>query len=189
MKNKNYEYEAIFIGRGGQGVVTAAQLLGEILFLEGFKNSVVIPTFGPERRGAPVETAIRFSYNTIYKLSQPDKADYLFFLDESLFSHDLIANRIKENACIIINSKENSVSLNDVSVYKFPITKTSLANKLIVQGFPVVNTPMLGAIAKITRLITLDNINKILNNKFNEKAANKNMETVQTVYDNIKIKE
>lgn len=185
MINKDYEYDIIFIGRGGQGVVTAAQLLGEIVFLEGYNDAIVVPTFGPERRGAPVEATLRFSCNKIYKLSQPEQADFIFVLDESLFFQDKILKRTKDKCTVIVNSKEKFISKSDISIYKYPITKISLEKKLIVQGLPVVNTLMLGAIAKVTKLITLENINKVIHENFNEKVALKNIDTIKEVYDGI----
>jgi 2-oxoacid:acceptor oxidoreductase gamma subunit (pyruvate/2-ketoisovalerate family) len=183
MKQKDYEYEVIFIGRGGQGVVTAAQLLGETLFLEGYNDAVVIPTFGPERRGAPVKVALRFSYAKIYKFSQPDNADYLFFLDESLFDLDTVSSFLKKDTCIIVNSKTTEILSAPHLIYKFPVTKVSLNNKLIVQGAPVVNTPMLGVIAKLTGIISLANIEKVIYNNFKESVAEKNMETIKKIFD------
>ena len=72
--------ELVFFGRGGQGAVTAAQVLATAAFREG-KYSQAFPSFGPERRGAPVTAYARIDETPIVDRSQVDRADYLMVLD------------------------------------------------------------------------------------------------------------
>ena len=78
-------YEVIWHGRGGQGVVIAAQILAESAYVQGFKGVTSAPTFGPERRGAPLTASTRISDAPIRTFSQIEKADIAVVLDPSLF--------------------------------------------------------------------------------------------------------
>ena len=74
--------EVIWFGRGGQGAVVAAQILAESAYLEGFRGVTSAPTFGPERRGAPVTASTRISEDPIRMFSQVEMADIAIVLDE-----------------------------------------------------------------------------------------------------------
>src|SRR5512137_2078976 len=97
-------YEIIWHGRGGQGVVIAAQILAESAYLQGFKGVTSAPTFGPERRGAPLTASTRISADPVRMVSQIDRADISVVLDPSLFSVVNIMGTLKEGALIIVNT-------------------------------------------------------------------------------------
>src|SRR5512133_3523569 len=81
----NTMFEVIWHGRGGQGVVIAAQILAESAYLQGFNGVTSAPTCGPERRGAPLTASTRISDTPIRTFSQIEKADIAVVLDPSLF--------------------------------------------------------------------------------------------------------
>ncbi len=96
--------EVIWHGRGGQGVVIAAQILAESAYLQGFKGVTSAPTFGPERRGAPLTASTRISDTAIRTFSQIEKADIAVVLDPSLFGVVDIVGSLKPKGLLIINT-------------------------------------------------------------------------------------
>src|SRR5512137_1614765 len=105
-------YEVIWHGRGGQGVVIAAQILAEAAYLQGFKGVTSAPTFGPERRGAPLTASTRISSDPIRMVSQVEHADIAVVLDPSLISVVNILGTVKEGGLIVINSPLKPDELN-----------------------------------------------------------------------------
>ena len=79
-------YEFLWHGRGGQGAFTAARLLGTAFALnKDGNNALAFPSFGPERRGAPIRAFTKLSDKKIGDRSELKKADYVIYLDDTLF--------------------------------------------------------------------------------------------------------
>ncbi|MBI2822034.1 MAG: 2-oxoacid:acceptor oxidoreductase family protein, partial [Acidobacteria bacterium] len=96
--------EVIWFGRGGQGAMVAAQILAESAYLEGFKGVTSAPTFGPERRGAPVTASTRISEEPIRMFSQVEMADIAVVLDDTLLTVVDVVGRVRKGGAIIINT-------------------------------------------------------------------------------------
>lgn len=170
-------YEVIWHGRGGQGVVVAAQILAEAAYIQGFKGVTSAPTFGPERRGAPLTASTRISSDTVRMVSQIEHADISVVLDMSLLHVVNILGTLKEGGLIILNTPMNPDDLRfDVKVRIATVDAGGIAtrNRLMREGKPIVNTPMLGAFAKATNLVSLDAMEKGLKGKISSSvfAAN-----------------
>ena len=82
-------------GRGGQGAITAAKIVAGVAFASGFPGVAMIPTFGTERRGAPVFTSLKLSKEEVYDLSPIEQPDIVVVLDERLFDEAGAASGIK----------------------------------------------------------------------------------------------
>lgn len=179
-------HEVIWHGRGGQGVVVAAQALAEAAYLGGFRGVTSAPTFGPERRGAPLTASTRISETPIRIFSQIDKADTIVVIDETIFSVVDILSQAKDGGLIIINTHfgaEKFCTDGRFRVVTVDAVGIAVKNYLLKDGFPVLNTPMLGAFAKITGLVSLDNIEKALKVKLPKEAVARNFATVKAAYD------
>jgi pyruvate ferredoxin oxidoreductase gamma subunit len=179
-------YEVIWHGRGGQGVVVAAQTLAEAAYLEGFKGVTSAPTFGPERRGAPLTASTRISETPIRIFSQIEKADAVIVIDETIFTVVDILSQAKDGGLVIINTHlaPEKFNLNGrFRVATVDAVAIAVKNHLTKDGFPVINTPMLGAFAKMTGLVSLENIEKALKSKLPKEAVMKNFVTVKVAYD------
>src|SRR5271157_4770577 len=151
-------HEVIWHGRGGQGVVIAAQILAEAAYIQGFKGVTSAPTFGPERRGAPLTASTRISSEPIRMVSQIEHADISVVLDSSLLSAVNILATLKEGGLIIVNSPLKPDELNfDVKIGIATVDAGTIALKhhLIREGKPIVNTTMLGAFARASTLYLL----------------------------------
>ena len=183
--------EVIWFGRGGQGAVVAAQILAESAYLEGFKGVTSAPTFGPERRGAPVTASTRISKDPIRMFSQVEMADIAIVLDDTLFGVVDVKGRVRKGGTIIINTAckpEDAGISDDFDVATVDATGVALKLRLTKEGAPVINTPLLGAFAKATGIVSLENIEKALRSKLPAAVASQNFETVRAAYEGTVIK-
>ncbi len=136
--------EILWLGRGGEGAFTAARLLGAAYTIsDDDKYALAFPSFGPERRGAPVRAFTKLDSEPVADRSQTEKADYIVVLDDTLYSASL-KDELKEGGKIIVNSKKD---IEGVFVYD----AESIAAEF---RLPVVNTVMLGILAGVSGVVT-----------------------------------
>jgi len=182
-------YELIFLGRGGQGGVTATNILVQAAIYEG-KYGQSFPFFGAERRGAPVTSYARISDKPILRHGMFDEADIIVVLDETLVKLGLLKKyTIRDGGLLIVNSsKQSSVSRDLVStkggVRVYGVNATEIAKELglVVAGWPLVNTPMLGALVAASGIVSLSSVEKAIISYFGERLGAKNVEAVRRAY-------
>jgi pyruvate ferredoxin oxidoreductase gamma subunit len=164
--------EIIWHGRGGQGAFTAARLLGAAYALSGENGfSLAFPSFGPERRGAPVRAFTKLDSAPIGNRSEVEKADYSIFLDETLFS-DHAFSELKLNGKILLNTKR---SFEDKRI--ITIDATTLAIEILKQ--PITNTIMLGAFSAIFDGIHFENVEASIRQYMPRKLQNINIKAAE----------
>jgi len=173
--------EVRFHGRGGQGVVTSANLLAIAAFKEG-KYCQAFPFFGTERRGAPVVSFARIDTKFIRTREQIYNPDYVIVLDSTLLDVVDVTEGLKDDGLIIINTNKK-VNLKTKARVK-TVDATAIALELI--GKPFVNTPMIGALVGVTRIVKLDSLIEAVKERFSEDIAKKNVEAVKKTYEKIK---
>lgn len=139
-------------GRGGQGAVTAAELIAIAVFENGWFVQA-FPSFGVERRGAPVTAFVRLDDVPIRLRSQIYNPDFVIVLDETLIEVVDVASGIKQDGFILINSAKNSKDFN-LNAKVITIDATCIALNII--GKPIVNTTILGAFAGVCRELDLN---------------------------------
>ncbi|AEH61846.1 pyruvate/ketoisovalerate oxidoreductase, gamma subunit [Methanosalsum zhilinae DSM 4017] len=167
-------------GRGGQGSVTAAELLAVAAFADG-KYSQAFPAFGVERRGAPVQAFTRLSDRPIRLRSQVYQPDYVIVQDPTLIEVVDVANGIKDNGTIIINSEFEPEQFSFSTGAKvMTVDATRIA--LDVIGRPIVNTILLGAFAAATGEIQPGSIADAVKQRFSGKIGEKNAEAIDRAY-------
>ncbi|MGO9213639.1 MAG: 2-oxoacid:acceptor oxidoreductase family protein, partial [Syntrophales bacterium] len=178
-------HEVIWHGRGGQGVVIAAQILAEAAYIQGFKGVTSAPTFGPERRGAPLTASTRISSEPIRIVSQIEHADISVVLDSSLLSAVNILATLKEGGLIIVNSPLKPDELNfDVKIGIATVDAGTIALKhhLIREGKPIVNTTMLGAFARASNLVSLDAMERGLKGRLSSAVSAANIVALRDAF-------
>ena len=152
--------EIRFHGRGGQGAVVASNLLANAAFLEG--NDVQsFPYFGVERRGAPVTAFTRIDSKPIRIKSQIYNPDYVIVLDEILLESVNVAEGLKEDGILLINTskKPREIDTNwKGKIATVDATKIAIKYRLGSKNQPIVNTAILGGFAKATNKIRLKSI-------------------------------
>ena len=162
--------EILWLGRGGQGAFTSAKLLGAAYTSTGEeKYALAFPSFGPERRGAPVRAFTKLSNKPVLDRSETEKADYIVILDKTLYNSNLNCI-LKENGKIILNSKE--VSENNI----ISLDADSIAKEL---HLPVVNTIMMGAFSAISDIVDAESILFAIEHYMPEKLHEKNIKAVR----------
>ena len=166
-------------GRGGQGVVTGAEMLSIAAFLEGC-NAQAFPSFGSERTGAPVVAFCRIDHKEI-RLREPImEPDAVIIQDPTLlFQVDVFAG-LKPEGYVIINTNKTFEELGLGEFAKkfrperlLTVSATDLALKHV--GRPVPNVPLLGALAAASGLISIDAVAKAIGDKFSGKVAEGNI--------------
>lgn len=161
-------------GRGGQGSVTAANLIAMAAFYDGH-FSQGFPNFGVERRGAPVTAYARIDDKFIRLRSQIYEPEYIIIQDPSLIEGvDVFAGAYAQTVVLINTEKPAS----DFKAPKGVVIKTVPAQKIAMQtiGKPIINTVLLGAFAGLTDLIKLESVEKAIYEQFSdEEIRKKNM--------------
>ena len=175
-------YEIRFHGRGGQGAVLASKILAKALVEEG-KFAKAIPSFGFERRGAPVESFLRFDDKNIRQTTNIYYPNCVICLDPSLPRTVDIFVGIKNEGVLVQATKKR---IEDIIIPE-KVSRTGLCDAFGIAlaefGRPITNTIMLGAFAKTTDLVSLESLNKAMESiAFRDAALEKNFRAIERGY-------
>ncbi len=166
-------------GRGGQGVVTAAELLSVAAFEQG-RDAQAFPSFGSERTGAPVVAFCRIS-DTDIRLREPIlEPDVLIVQDATLLHQVDIFQGLQPDGYVLINSKRSFAELGLADIAKrfraerlITVPATEIAMRHI--GRPLPNAVLLGGFAALSGLVSLDAVSHAIRDKFSGKVAEANV--------------
>ncbi len=179
--------EVRFHGRGGQGAVTAADLLAVAGFKEGY-YTLSFPMFGAEKRGTPVASFLRISDRPIVQRDEVYNPDYVVVMDPSLIGVVDVLAGIKKDGMLITNYPKGSEDLKrhmstDVKVYSINATKLAMEHL----GRPITNTAMVGALVGATNIVKLETLKETIKEWFeDESLAEKNIRLVEEAYQYMK---
>jgi len=182
--------EIVFHGRGGQGSVTAANLLVAAALKDGNKGVQAFPVFGAERRGAPLKAFARISEDEIHLRSEIYSPKIVIILDESIIEMVDVLKGLKKDGKVLINSTKKPRDFDFSKKYHVAtVDATGIAIKhdILVGGIPVVNTPILGAVPKILDRVTLKSIQDTVKGKWKGELADKNVKATQDAYDQVEV--
>ena len=173
-------------GRGGQGVVTAAELMSVAAFREG-RYAQAFPSFGSERTGAPVVSFCRISDTTIRSHEPISTPDALIVQDVSLLNQIDVVGGLKASGYLLLNTLRTpqELGLTDAAAALPPghlvsVPATELALEHV--GRPVSNVPLLGAFAALTGLISLDSVVAAIEERFPGPLARSNAAAAEAAY-------
>ena len=174
-------------GRGGQGVVSGAELLSVAAFLDGL-YAQAFPSFGSERMGAPVMAFCRIDRREI-RLREPVLTpDALIIQDPTLLHQVELFNGVPKRGYILINSTKTFDELGlggfarGVQQYRlYTVAATELAMKHVGRAVP--NVPLLGAFAAVTGTIKLPSLITAIREKFPTAIAEKNVAAASEAFD------
>ena len=177
-------------GRGGQGVVTAAEMLSIAAFEEG-RHAQAFPSFGSERTGAPVVAFCRISDKSI-RLREPImEPDAVIIQDPTLLHLVPVFSGLKQDGYVFINTgkKLSTMGLDKFlkgwrqdRIYAVPANEVSLRHV----GRLAPNVPLLGGFAAASSLIQLESVAKAIRKKFSGKVAEGNIAAAREAYEAIK---
>ena len=158
-------YEIRIHSRGGQGGVTAARLLALAAIHDG-KYATACPFYGAERRGAPIVSFVRIDDKPIKIYSQIKKPDMIVVLDASVMDVVDVLQGLKKGGRVFINSAGKREFSGYVTSH-VDLTSIALRENLVVAGSPILNTPVLGALAKMG-IISADSAKKSIREMFSD---------------------
>ena len=192
---KTDNLEIILHGRGGMGVVTCAEIIAEAAYLSGnFVDVHAYPSFGAERRGAPVQAYAKLSRtDTIWDRAQIENPNILIIFDESVLNQEIAAS-LRQGGIFIINSDKDPKYF--VKRYKFnsefkivvaDISKLAIEKNLTIDGNPVINTPILGLLSKALPELNLDNLKKVVLKRLGDKVGALNYDLIENGHNLAKI--
>jgi len=176
-------------GRGGQGAVTSAELLAQAAISEG-KYAQAFPSFGPERRGAPVQAFVRIDSKEPIKIrAEIIQPDVVVVLDPGLLPIINVTSGLKEGGIAVINTQKTAEQIraeSGISGRLATVNATKIARELL--GVPIVNTTMVGALAKATNVIKLESMIGPLERRFG-RLAERNAKAMERAYEETLVEE
>lgn len=174
-------------GRGGQGVVTAAEMLSVAAFLEG-KHAQAFPSFGSERMGAPVVAFCRIDTKEI-RLREPiQNPDILIVQDVTLFKALDVLEGLTKNGYLLVNTAKDFSDIHlDGVVARIPkghaqaVPATELALAHVKRPAP--NTSLLGAVTALTDVVKLESVEEAIRRTFPGKVGEANIAAAREAHD------
>lgn len=163
--------EILWHGRGGQGAFTAARLLGAAASLDAGSHALAFPSFGPERRGAPMRAFTKLSDQPIGDRSAVSQADYVIYLDDTLLGAGW-ENELKPDGVVLVNSTR---AFDDERIVALDADGISAA----VLGRPIPNTVFLGALSALCDRVSVENVQEAIRQYMPAKLHAKNIAIVE----------
>jgi pyruvate ferredoxin oxidoreductase gamma subunit len=171
-------------GRGGQGVVTAGKMLAEVTLHSGHYFQA-FPDYGPERAGAPIRAFTRVSAEPIHKHCQIEKPDIVMVLDPTLLDAIDVTEGLKDSGILVVNTDQSPQTVRDKVGLRtgkvFTVDATRIALETL--GREITNTPMLGAFARATGIVSVEELTaqtrKQFGDKFGKAVVERNVEAIR----------
>jgi pyruvate ferredoxin oxidoreductase gamma subunit len=178
-------YEIRWHGRGGQGAITAAKILAQAAYLEGYRGVTAAPSFGAERRGAPVSASTRIGPQTIMVVSQVESPNVVVVLDYTLLKYDEVKSGLVKGGWLIVNSWRHPKELDlggGFNIATADATEVCSSLGLTVGGITVVNTARLGAFVRATEAVSMSSVEKAIRERFSDQEATINLAAIAQTY-------
>ncbi|TAM81733.1 MAG: 2-oxoacid:acceptor oxidoreductase [Jatrophihabitans sp.] len=176
-------------GRGGQGVVTAAELLSVAAFLDG-RTAQAFPSFGSERMGAPVMAFCRIADEPIRVREPVTEPDAIVVADAGLLHHVVLFDGLDPDGYVLINSARSwdDLGLGELRDRPHPerlatVPATDIARQCI--GRPLPNTCLLGALAALTGVVSAPALEQALRRRFAGELGERNVLAARTAYEHV----
>jgi pyruvate ferredoxin oxidoreductase gamma subunit len=178
--------EIRFHGRGGQGAVTSAELVAQAAIDLG-KYATAFPSFGPERRGAPVVAFARVGEEPIRVRAKVYNPDVVVVLDSSLVEIADPAQGLRDGGIVIINSHHDPRTVKQDLGYagKLALVDASKIAREVI-GLPITNTTMVGALVKGTGLLPIDSLEEPFKRRFG-RIAERNLKAMKRAYEETQV--
>jgi pyruvate ferredoxin oxidoreductase gamma subunit len=168
-------------GRGGQGAFTAARLLGAAAALYDHRHALAFPSFGPERRGAPVLAFTRIDERPVQDRSPVRGCDWVVVLDDTLMTPAVV--RGLRAGAVLVNTSSKAEQWSDLGVRVLTVDATQRSTEVL--GRPIVNTAMLAALVAVSGVVTKDAMLEALASELRGRIAEKNGELARQVYEEV----
>jgi len=183
-------YEIRWHGRGGQGAITAAKIVAQAAYLEGYQGVTAAPSFGAERRGAPVSASTRISPEPVMLVSQVERPNAVVVLDHTLLKYQEVTDGLDREGWLVVNTWQYPKELNiegNFNIATADATRVCLELGLTVAGLTVVNTAILGALIRATKVVGMASIDKAIRKRFSDNAIDINLAAITKTYEITKL--
>jgi len=181
-------------GRGGQGVVTASQLVAETALQEG-KYFQAFPEYGPERMGAPIRAFTRLSSSPISQHCQINEPDVVLVLDPTLLGTVDVTDGLKNGGVLVVNTSLSPAQLRSklnhpdyIGARVYAVDASRIALDTVGRNIP--NTPILGALLRATEVVDKESMIREMRRNLSArglspKVVEANIEAFQRGYDEV----
>jgi 2-oxoacid:acceptor oxidoreductase gamma subunit (pyruvate/2-ketoisovalerate family) len=173
-------------GRGGQGAMTAAKILAQAAFLEGYRGVTVAPSFGAERRGAPVSASARISSTPIIIISPVENPNVVVVLDHTLLKHNSVTSGLVKGGWLVVNSWRAPGELGfngSFNIATADATRICRELGLSIAGLTIPNTAILGALVRATGIVSMASVEKVMREIFHGNILDTNLSAVAKTYE------
>ena len=180
--------EIRFHGRGGQGTVMATILLAKAFFRDGY-HVQSFPLFGVERRGAPVEAYLRLDQAEILIRTNVYTPDHVVVLDQTLLDSIDVTVGLKKGGWILLNRPSPPANLDPLSDYSLAVvdaTHIALKNRLGTRTHPIVNTAVMGSLARVLGIPSMAAISEAIREEI-PRQSKANIKAAETAYNKVKL--
>ena len=169
-------------GRGGQGCFTAARILGAAAVREGL-HALAFPSFGPERRGAPVLGFTRIDNQPVTDRSEIKSCEFVVVLDDSILNEN-VTRGLNPGGALIVNTGLELFPVLSDEVRVISFNGFEAAAKFL--GKPIVNTALLGALIAVSGIVDIESAAKAILEDSGIKQAEKNVELLKYSWEKVK---
>lgn len=169
-------------GRGGQGGVTSAELLARAAIAKG-KFAQAFPSFGPERRGAPVQAFVRVDEKKILKREKIYEPDIVLVLDPSLLEVVDVGEGLKNDGIVVVNSPQSSKELKEKYGWSRVASVNATRIAIDILSVPITNTTMLGALLKASGIMEAEDMEEVILDRFGTKLGPKNFKALSKAFE------
>ena len=172
-----------FLGKGGQGVVVASEILARACFEENLYPQC-FSLYGGERRGATVAAFVRVDQKKIYLKCDIDRPDHLILFDKSLFNEKEVTGQVEPGGSLLLNLEKDYPldALKTFKVGRIDALEISRKNGLGA----IVNTAILGAYVRLSNIISLDTLLRVISETA-PAAAHQNVMAAQEAYERLSV--
>ncbi len=180
--------EIRFHGRGGQGTVVATILLAKAFFDAGYFVQS-FPLFGVERRGAPVEAYLRIASREIRVRTNVYSPDHVVVLDQTLWQGIDVTRGLKPEGWVLLNAPGNPVQKERLSGYRLAFvdaTRIALNHQLGSRTHPIVNTAIMGALARVLGMPPMDAIAMAIEEEIKDRCED-NIHAARDAYEEVRL--
>jgi len=185
-----YKLEIRWHGRGGHGLVSASNLLAEIVAKKGY-YAQSIPVFGAERRGAPTRVFTRISDRPIRTRSGIKNPDIVIITDRHLLDIVDPLSGLKDGGYVILNvdrlTEDEKIRLSKYKVIPLNAVEIALKADLKVGGIPLVNIPLLGALLKLIKLVDYETAVSVFRDRWSGDILTKNINALKYAMEVVEI--
>ncbi|MBN2330458.1 MAG: 2-oxoacid:acceptor oxidoreductase family protein [Candidatus Aenigmarchaeota archaeon] len=176
-------------GRGGQGAKSASQLIVEAAMDQG-KQVQAFPEYGPERSGAPMVTYARISDKRITTYEPVLRPDIVMVIDPTLLEQVDVTNGMTGKSILIVNTNKKAAEIRNEAGFAgktYAVDATGISIRKIGRNLP--NTPMLGALIKVTGVISLESliekVEKMFLHKIGKEKTQANIDAIKEAYEKV----